>query len=367
MNAEPAVVTRGEHDLLVVARALVEPGSFDAVEPLLRGEVRVKKMAPTGMRLLRDVLAKGAVRALARGGGWRSRARTGGGGRVATGRLWEIHPSLELRFSPFTYELVRWLAAAPLAAAKVPTLDGVSATTAGDEIVAYLACALVEGSEIAGVVAAQPAVRSSALAWLAFSRMLALSSPSSTPPAAAAFARIAAGPGAVVVEGLEDELAHRAIAGVHAGGALADPRAASGAGAAERAVLDAFLDAADAAGRRDLATFLVTAGSRLLGTGASPAALAAAWTAALDPNARLADRAEARRASAAPLRALRRVGRWDEEARLTRFFDDGYDAAQALLARWEHLGRDGFARADDVARALDSLDAGATGSQEEPR
>jgi hypothetical protein len=102
----------------------------------------------------------------------------------------------------------------------------------------------------------------------------------------------------------------------------------------------------DAAGRRDLAGFLLDAGRPLLEQPASR------WVEGLSLTAALSARSAAARASGALLRALGRLAQWDKEHRAVRFFDDTYDAAQLLLSEWSHFGEAGFRRAADLEREL---------------
>ncbi|OJH42187.1 hypothetical protein [Cystobacter ferrugineus] len=122
-------------------------------------------------------------------------------------------------------------------------------------------------------------------------------------------------------------------------------------GAAQEAVLGAFLEAVDTARRRDLAGFLVEAGRGWVKHPASR------WVEGLSPSASLRSRDEAARAAGAGLRMLSRVGRWDAEHRGVRFFDDDYDAAQLLLSEWSAFGVPGFRKAAELERALCFLDS----------
>jgi hypothetical protein len=323
-------VTREERDLLVVARALVERGPYAAIEPILRADVRLDGLTVDAMRLLRDTLAKGSVLALARGGGWRKIARRAGAG-VEVGRLWEVAEP-QLRFSHFAFALCRWLTCVPLLQARPPLLAAVP-RTGGDELVAMFACALVEDELLERVVAWNLAP--SALAWLACPRMLAEAE--DAPPPAVAFERLVAEP--VVLEGLSDELARRAVAFERALSRTSDPAEVVRLGRAREAALGALVDAAARADRWDLVSFVVEAGREIVG-----------WNVEhrLDPSTPLGDRAEARHAAGAQLRVLGRIGRRHEELRLVRHFDEDYGLAQHLLARWEPLGNDGFRRAAEL-------------------
>jgi hypothetical protein len=113
--------------------------------------------------------------------------------------------------------------------------------------------------------------------------------------------------------------------------------------------------ACDAAGRRDLALFLVDAGARLL----SAPLPVEAWIGGLELRGTLSERTAARRAAGSLLRALLRWRAWDEHHRGVRFIDDGYEAAQFLLGRYERLGAR-VGHAEVILRELEQLGAALT-------
>jgi len=119
-------------------------------------------------------------------------------------------------------------------------------------------------------------------------------------------------------------------------------------------VLERYLDALEAAGRRDLARFLLGVAAGVLPAGAA----SERWVGGLHApaGARLADRAETYRAATAFLRALDRLGAWTDQARRVGYLDEGYAASQLWLADWErHDGNARLARARQIGRQLDPL------------
>jgi hypothetical protein len=333
-----ARVAESEHDVLLVARALVGQVPRAAIEPiLLSARPLPAKLGPTAARLMKETLSVGCVRELMRRGGWQ-RAAIVDGERVVHGRAWERTPPLALSFSPLAMHLCRWLAGAPLhEPAKVPELPSL-APALGDELLLYLAFELLP-SALVPQLARQATARASVLCRLAFpDRVQGDDAPRVEP--------WLSGGGAIVVAALAPELTRRWVA-------VAEGRGARGS--AHDAIAGAFLDACDALGRRDLASFVVDAGIALL-RGRDARAVAARIAPSLGRDVSLAARAAARHAAGAPLRAFLRAGRWHEEHRLVRHFDDGYAAAQHLLRRWEEAAPL-FPIAEAVLRELDALDA----------
>jgi hypothetical protein len=357
-----------ERDLLHVARGIADSSGYEAAEPILRQrqELRgLQRISPGALRLFEETWALGSVRAVARLGGWRRLPRwapTSSGSVV--GRLWEAYPPPALSFSSFTFELCRWLVTTPLDAPDARPLE-TPPRTMGDELVAYLACAWFDRQALERSVAEQPAIRASVLAWLGFPRMLgsagtpARGGQDTSREAASTAEDCAIVPermdalvrdGAVVVHGLEGDLTRRAVDFERYQAEAVLPSTLRRLGEAREVVLDAFVSSLERAGRLDLAAFLVDAAAKLLESRGE------SRLAPLDPASPLGKRAAAWRAAGAFWRAIGRLGRHHSAARHVGFVDEGYDAAQLLLVRWEGLGNVGFSRAGDVAEAFVALE-----------
>ena len=337
-------VSTAEHELLTLARAIMGLGQYTPIEDLLRDRHTVpERLSPGAMHVLRDTLSKGAVLALARCGGWR-RQRYVDAGQERSGRLWERHPPPALHFSPLCFHTLRWLLEQPLVKHGSKSLDAEGTLTPADELFLYLCCRLVAGTPCAKAVGEQALFRRSALCWLGFPELFGAAPPKLT---AAAFAPLLAD-GGWLPEALRADLAHRWRRLEESKRLLHEPEVLLALGTAQEAVLSAYLDAVESAGRRDLAGFLLEAGRPLLEQPASR------WVEGLSLNASLGLRASAARAAGGFLRSLSRLARWDADHRAVRFFDDGYEAAQLLLSEWSPFGEAGFRRAADLERELSS-------------
>ncbi len=338
-------VSTHEHELLTLARAIMGLGQYAPVEDLLRDRhINVpERLSPGAMHALRDILSKGAVLALARCGGWRRR-RYVEGAQVRNARLWERHPPPALHFSPLCVHTLRWMLEQPLVKHGSKSLDLEQPPTAADELFLYLCCRLVAGTPCAKTVGAQPLFRHSVLCWLGFPEMLGSAPPKLT---ASDFAPLLAN-GGWLLEALQADLAHRWRRIEESKRLLFEPAELTALGATQEVVLSALFDALDAAGRRDLAGFLLEAARPLVQQPASR------WVEGLSMTTALSARAGAARTAGAFLRALGRLARWDAEHRAVRFFDDGYESAQLLLSEWGPFGEAGFRRAADLERELSS-------------
>ncbi len=344
-------VAASEHDMIMMARTLVMgPAAQDDVWALLCSSRPVApKIGPTCAALLEDTL-RHAWRALWIRGGTRPGASIvapGGaaGGTTTRGRLWERHAPAPLAFTAASIELLRWLVATPFAA-PISTLTTLQARplALGDQLLTYLALDAAHRTPALRVLAAQPFVRAAPLAWLGFAHALARRG-----AAAPKFDDLTRGVGAILVEALAGELARRWHTVELGKRAMFEPDQLLELGAAQDQTLTGFMASCDAAQRRDLAVFVIEAAAPLLARNLAPT------PAQLDPNTTLAARAQARIAAGSLLRAVVAWGEWDRLHRGVRFIDDGYEAAQLLLERFETIGSSGLARAEHWLADLASL------------
>jgi len=340
-------VAASEADLLVMARALVAgPDAQDDIWSLLcAGRTLHPRIGETCADLLEDTLRQ-VWRALAQRGGTRPRVSIAGDGTTARGRLWERHAVVPLEFTSATVALLRWLvsqsfAAAPSTIADLPAMP----LAIGDQVMIYLALDAARATPAARVIAAQALVAAAPLAWLGFAPLLA----AQKRPPPESFATLVTGAGAIVVEALADELAARWYAGELTKRQVEDPAELVALGGRQDLVLGRFMAACDGARRRDLARWVLDAAAPLFARNLSPHVVA------LDPRRPLSERAQARVAAGALMRAIERWNAWDQLHRGVRYFDDDYQAAQLLLQHFERIGPPGVARAQGWLADLASL------------
>lgn len=342
--AAPIVVGPIECDLLTIARALVSDGAYTTVQPMLASSINLSTLGPRAMGVLKDTIAKGTVKMLARLGGARM-------------RTWSVRHSPNLKFSPYTFELIRWLAVTPLGDRKAEGFEA-NPKTVGDQLMAYFTMRLVEGRRFEQVIASQPGIRAAALAWLGYASTLARFAPAGfdPPPFNALVIDQKNERGSVVVECLIDDLRRRwVIASSSREDEAFDAPLALQMMMGEQNTLGNFVDLCAKENRWELTTFLVEAGARLLPRGSKAKDIANRAAPVVNPTGPLRARSDARRKSGAVFYMLRRISEKREELALIRFFEDTYQSAQVLLAAWDVLGKDGFARAEEVIRELDAL------------
>ncbi len=330
-------VTSEEADLLRVARAVVGLSSYAEVERVLAGQrAAPAQLGPTAMQLLQDTLSRGIGLAVMRGGGWRQQAQK---------RLWERGPLPGLEFEEASFQLLRWMLASPLADTTQKALPGRGSDSLADETLLALALTLVAETPCERGLAMLPRVRKSALCWVM--QPAALARAEQMPDALPDFSGTTL---TFLLEAWQPMLA-RAWARIElTKGDIEDPAELTRIGKAQAAVLKGLFAAATTVKHRALLGFLVEAGAQVL-TGRRDSG---DWTRNLLPTTPLRERTEARKQSAAFLKALGTLRIWDAEHRAVRFFEDDYAQAQDLVKAWEPLGDAGFREAERLVSELEN-------------
>jgi hypothetical protein len=327
MSESPRVAP-SEYDTIFLARALIgDSHQRDAIWPLMAAARKLPPhMGETSAALLEETL-RHAWLALWRRAGARPAATLNERGDVVRGRPWERHPPEPLSFTGATVALLRWLIGNNLAgaASRLPTLDHRPGGV-GDQVMVFFALDAAAPTPGGPSLANQPMVRDTPLAWLGFPDLMAAAHPLSSPPP---FDSLTCAVGALVVEALTADIARRWTAVEIAKRSVVAPDQLIALGAAQDAVVSDFMATCDRGRRRDLAAFVIDATLPVVARDLSPA------PERLDPAATLSMRNRARIAAGALLRGAVRWDEWDQQHRATRFIDDGYAAAQHLLARYE--------------------------------
>lgn len=330
---EPAHAKRvaaSEAAMLHAVRAVITGAPVAQLRAYVRSlRTMPETIGPTAMRLLTDSLRKGVVEALVRRGAWQPR-RVVVDEQVTSGRLWQLRPELTLHFTSASFSLCRWLTGGKE--------DPAPPRTAADELVYYLAAHACQR-----IGAPLVPLASSSLAWLGFASWF------DAPAPVWSWARLLGKDGQIILEALQPDLARHWGAMERRKTELGEPGQLIRAGERQRGVLADYLTVIDDAGRRDLATFVVDAMHELRDRPAR------AWTQGVENStAPLMERVEACRASAGFVHLVGRIDAWRRELSTVAFYDEGYQAAQLLLARWETLGVEGFRRAAAVAAELEA-------------
>ncbi|MCS6850052.1 MAG: hypothetical protein NZ700_02645 [Gemmataceae bacterium] len=328
------VVSRFEATLLeMLGSILARRDCYPLERWPLRTTAVPRQLSRSAVDLIRDRLAKGCVLALARAGGWQRDSFLRGTEPVH-GRLWERTPptALALQFTSRSLAFLLWV---------VGGCHGDDARifacppSAGDGVLIYLTYgALRVVPAIAQRLPKFPVFRHNALCRLAWPEdFVGAPLPDFVP-----WARDSR---SLVLEALQEELARRWVAIERAKSDIGDWRQLQRLGDSQDELLREFHRALDAAGRWDLARFLLRAAHQLIRGGVT----ADDWVRCLSQDAppSLAERLAVRWAAAAFWRHLGRLEEWQRAARLVGYLDEGYAASQLWKTLWEQYQGDSIA------------------------
>jgi hypothetical protein len=349
------VVSRFEANLLRILYFFLRRVPAEQALPLVKAASPAPPcLGRPAVGLVQDALAKGTALLLARDGGWR-RERHQRGEAVVGGRLWERAPPSELglAFSGQTLDFLMWVTAVdPKKAREAPWKADPARLAPGDQALLYFAYVALreDGTHRDLGLPGRPAFVRHGLCRLAFPEDFTKAEDDEPPD----FAPWTAGVGACMLEALQPQLAARWVEVERTKEEIADHNRMRALGRSQELVLRAYYETIEAAGRLDLARFVLAAAAEVLPAGAT----AQAWVGGLQApaGARLADRAETYRAATAFLRSLDRLAAWTGRARGVGYFDEGYAASQLWLADWERYDGDArLGRAREIIRHLDPL------------
>tara|TARA_R110002096_G_scaffold42143_3_gene113528 strand:- start:7434 stop:8510 length:1077 start_codon:yes stop_codon:yes gene_type:complete len=346
-----AKVSASEFDLLSIVRAIISGEGSSVAWLLRRDQVMQPELSPQAHALVQEMLGKGVMLKLCQWGGWR-KSRSLRGNEVVSGRLWERHQNLSLRYSDYSLQLLVALTRESLEGTgglifRVPSKGP---PEIGDQLLACLALDAARGSSCAEVVARAKPIRAAPLCWLMHADLLGRVG---MPPAKIDFDCLLSGPGAIVLEALGDQLARRWLAMELGKGKVRNMTDMQGIGLGQSRTLECFLSAIARAGREDLALFVVTAASQLH----RRRLVAQDVTSSLQKHKSMRERSDAMIGAAAFLDALTPLAGWAQGKRSLRFFDDDYEAGQVFLEGWSTLGNLAFEELQSLAAELRSFSA----------
>jgi hypothetical protein len=347
-------VSRFEANLLRLLAYFLRREPIERAMPLLKNRCQAPPCLSRGaVELVQDALAKGCVHLLAKRGGWQNE-RFLRNGQVVEGRLWQrtLPQELGLSFSGQALEFLIWITCAQPGDTDPAWTPDEARLTLGDQLLLFFVQESLrgkwEGPGLLKLWKTSPFLKHG-LCWLAYPQDFATLAATGEPH----FDIWVSGTGACVMEALQAELAER---WVRVEGEK--ERQASGPfmrqlGNAQRLALAGFLDAIEAAGRFDLARFVLRAARKLV----APYAHAGMWIGALQTGGmRLTDRTAVYESAMVFLHQLLRLRTWALRARTVHYFDEGYQSAKLFLADWEYYeGQLLCERAHTIIRQMDPL------------
>jgi hypothetical protein len=348
----PRAVSRFEANLLEILQFFLRRQRAERVaRRILEPCERPRCLSRTAVELVQDTLAKGCTALLARTGGWR-KERHLRNGRVMEGRLWQrTDPEdLGLAFSRHTLDFLIWVTAEKLGDGKLRwwTATGKKLTT-GDQLLLYYAYGCLRDPNLIRDLGTKSLFAGNALCRLAYPEDFAQAPADVT----FSFEPWTTGVGACILEALQPELADRWLEVERGKANVISWRQMQAHGRSQRQVLEAFFDALEATGRRDLARFVLMVLAELLPEDAT----AERWLRCVtDRGPTIAERTQTGREALVLLRQLGRLRRWALEARGVAFFEENYVASQLYKSDWEHWqGETLHARAEAILRQVEPL------------
>ncbi|MBM3983564.1 MAG: hypothetical protein FJ304_25490 [Planctomycetes bacterium] len=339
----PRQVSKFEFNLLRILRFVVGHFPADQGLQLVRTAVaRPECLSAGAVELVKDTLGKASVLFLTRAGGWRNDKYLRNS-QPTPGRVWDRIPLDErsLSFSRPVLDFLLWLTAEKVHESKQSWDAAPKALTPADELFFCLAFdATRSDPEVLAMLRKKDAFTRNPFCWITNPGDVA--DPDAAKPQPPDFAPLFTGQRAVLMECLQRHLENRWVRSERAKGQLGDWNKMRLQGVAEFAALSAFVKAADAARRTDLARFVLRTNAAILRSDLTPVF----WTGGLQGSGpgRLADRLATQRAALAVPRQMEALEAWQERARFVGYFDDDYAASQMWKLDWE------AARGDDVAR-----------------
>jgi hypothetical protein len=349
----PRQVSKFEFNLLRLLRFVFGHHPADHGMQLVRaGIAKPECLSQAAVDLVKDTLAKASVLFLVRQGGWRNDKYLRGGVPV-TGRVWHRIPLDErsLVFSPPVLEFLIWATAEKVADTKTAWDAVPKALTPADELFFWMVFdAIRSDPELLAVLRKKDAFRLNPLCWVSFPGDMG----ETDDPAPPNLAPLCEGQRAVFLECLQTHLTHRWVRSERGKGQIGDWKRMRQQGRAEFVTLQAFLKAAAAAQRHDLARWVLRINASVLTGDMTPLF----WTGGLQGSGppRLAERLETQRAALAVPRQMEALEQWQQQALSVGYFDEGYQASQLWKADWEAAnGNVVAARARAVVEMVEPL------------
>jgi hypothetical protein len=323
-------VSRFEANLLRVLQSFLGCApAQQAARLVMRHASAPPCLSRAAVELIQDHLRKGVVRYLAQAG-WRQE-RFLRDGRVAAGRLRErtAPDNLGLTFSGHSLEFLIWLMTTQARDAKPTWRPAHGQLTVGDRLLFFLTLHGLRQSDEGKVLARHGILHQDGLIRLAFPDLMPHTR------AATFWTPWTTGAGACILETLQCTLTDRWLEIERGKERMTDIKVLTALGQSQDAVLAGFAETLTAAGRWDLARFLLHTLAELL----QDAPSANRWLGHVDLDSlRLAARMDAQRAALALVRIASALQQWDAQARTIGYFDEGYAAAQLWKSDWETAG-----------------------------
>lgn len=343
-------VSQFEANLIRTLRCVVGQIPIEQTLPaILREWPCPRCLSRACVELVKDTLAKGIPRFLARQG-WNVE-RFIHDESIVEGRLWQRSPleHRQLEFSRHTLEWLIWLTAEnpgkPESLPNIPWDD----CTVGDAVLFLLTFARLRETPAEANLLGTGVIKGNSLVALVFPEAFADQECSSSVEEIGRWFRPDR---AWLLEALQPWSRMRWLETETEKRRVLSRDELQNVGAAQQAILDAYLDAADRSGRRDLTRFVMDVAVDLLRSSTDDDR--ANWFDRVDVgDLRIADRQSVYESGLVLLRSLSRLDQWNQSARNIGFYDEEYEASQLWKSDWEKWNGDSVCR--QAREIVDSL------------
>ncbi len=326
-------VSQYESNLLTILLSHFRPGgSAESRALLIRRQKAPRCLSRNCVELIQQFLATGITEWAARQGWRKERFPDTDGTLVRAGRLWKRHPAEEisLSFSQHSVEWLMWLTSANMAAPSSSPFPADAKLTLGDQLLLFHTIRSHSGTlPLSGFLHVRQ-VQNHPLVWLYYSDILKDAAPEQL--AASEFSPWLSPHNIWVFETLMHDLTQAIVRQARTVRTHLSPQDILTAGNHMHQTLEKFLNAINAAGRRDLGVCVLRAVRLVL----DAVPQVAPWLSRADlSELRLADRAEVMRAGMALFHQMPVLQQWQRESLSVGFYDEDYQAAQFWKSLWE--------------------------------
>jgi hypothetical protein len=322
-------VSRFESILLKILHVVVASApAAQVLKLLVRRAARPRCLSRDCVELVQDTLAKGCTYWLATGG-WRNEPFLRNDA-ARGGRLWERTPpsQLGLEFSGFALDFLIWLTEADTSKDEVWQPFEEKSLTLGDRFVLTLAFDAVADTEIGPHWAAHAPFRNDGLCALLRPELMTAGPRSFSPN----FEPWMSPLGQSILESVQRRLAQRWVRVEASKATIVSGDQMLSLGKSQQTTINAYLQAIDNAGRRDLARWLLIAFQSIVADSPEESR----WMGGLDVKGlRVAQRMELYRTAVAFLATTNQLSKWQKQAEATGYFDEDYAASQIWKTDWE--------------------------------
>lgn len=323
-------VNRFESNLLKIVYCVFGNISLQKTLPVLaKSSKRPKCLSRDTVELVKQALTKGITKKLASDSGWKIESFLRAG-KSKTGRLWDRSDpeSLGLEFSKHSLDFLIWMTCTDLTRKTFWKMASPDELTLGDKYLMGAVWEVIGPTDIAVNWSGRELMYQNGLAVLLQPKAFAKNIQE------ADFQPWVTGQGAAIMEAMQGNLAAQWVKMEESKFYISGIEAMLRLGQAQGQTLTRFMDAADAAGRRDLCRFVLVALSTILKNRSE----LKPWICSLDVSGlRVADRTGVYESAAALLLQAPRLQKWHQESLTSGYLDENYAIMQLWKSEWERM------------------------------